>query len=210
MQKEIELYDKTLLEKIIEETDKIMERFEDIPFGNSDVQNLYLIHQDNMSPARKYRTFGLKLQDRKRALEESMYSLRKTAIQLKKLRKKLHQEKDELERELIEIEIERTLNSLKYSKKLYNDCIREIEVLVNAIKKFPQYTREEFEQQEFEHFEKKLTHIVSGKPETLFSLQSLGIDVRIENGKLLTRKIEPEMDRIMKGELLKQVEHKQE
>lgn len=169
---------------LLEKTNKTLERFKDIPFGNSIVQNIHLITNDQYSLARKYRALGLRLQDRKIALEETIFELRKKYIQLKKLHQKLENEKDELEKEMIQIEIEQTLNSLSYIEKLCNDCSIEIKTLCALIEQFPEIDRKEFELQEFEHFKNKIINSLIKKPDEISTLEALQFKVEL-NGEQL-------------------------
>lgn len=169
------------LPEFFERFDKLLEKYEDIPFGNSDVQNLCLLVAEEYSTGRQLRAYLLRLWNRKQALENAYFDLKKLVVELRRLKRKLEDEKDEFERELIEIEIQQKLNQLKYIRKLYKDALREVLVLAKAIESLPEIDREEFERQEFEHFLHRLTKQLE-VPVQIRSLMALGYDLK--NGVL--------------------------
>lgn len=170
------------LPKLFEDLSKLMEKYQDIPFGNSDVQNLCLVVSNEYSTGRKLRAYLLRLWNRAQALENAYFELQKLAVELKKLRRRLENEEDDLEKELLEIEIQQKLNQLKYTEKLYKDAVREALVLVKAVEALPEIDRTEFERQELEHFRQRLVEQLK-LPEQVISLKALGYD--ISNGTVV-------------------------
>lgn len=128
----------------------------EVPFGNSDYQNRQAIVNDELTPMRAYRHAALRITNRLNALMESYYHLRRTNIEIQKLERGLALETDELERELLQIDIEQKRAGLPYTKKLVADAIREIESLYPVIETLGKVTREQFELEEGDHFAKKL------------------------------------------------------
>ncbi len=183
---------------LIKEVNQILDAYsEPIPFGNSHVQNLLNLTTDEGSPARRLRAYLLRLWDRKRALDEAIFNLKKTEIKLKKLHLLLEKETDELEKELLEIKIEKQLNDLRYTKKMFYDCVQEILILCKAIKEFEPISREEFERQEFEHFSNRLLNMLQ-YPVELRTLQNLGIEVKQVGDKLIAELSEPKIEETIK------------
>ncbi len=128
----------------------------EVPFGNSDYQNRQAIVNDELTPMRAYRHAALRITNRLNALMESYYHLRRTDVEIKQLERKLVEEKDDLAKELIAIDIEQKRSMRPYTQKLVNDAIREIESLYPVIEKLGKVKREDFEIEEGEHFAKKL------------------------------------------------------
>lgn len=167
------------IHSILQKAKELLEKYQHIPFGNSIVQNLYLMVQDEYSNGRKLKSYLARLADRVQALEENYFKLKEEEIRLKKLHRQLEEETDELEKELIEVKIARSLSRLTYIKKLYADCIQEIATLVYAIEQLPYISREEFEKQELEHFKKRLIELTT-KPDTIRGLECLGFQIEID------------------------------
>jgi hypothetical protein len=187
--KELEKIDS--IEGVSEILKKVIDLVEEIPFGNSDFQNRLVIVDNELSPHRAYRHAALRVIDRLKALNECYYNLRIQEIEIKKLERKLEAEKDPLEKELIQIEIERKKSEIPYIRKLVKDAIREISVLYPVLEKIGKMTREEFESCEKSYFKKKLSNLLNGKNDTVLSLETiLGKDpdlysLILENGKQL-------------------------
>lgn len=144
--------------------DEILDIADDIPFGNSDFQNRMAIVDSEGSPHRALRHSLLRIINRLEALRECYFGLRKNNIEIKKLERKLENETDELERELIKIEIEKIKSSLPYTKKLIKDAIQEIKSLYPIVKKIGKISKENFEKLEYQHYKSHYENILS-KPE---------------------------------------------
>ncbi len=100
--------EKNLWLEMMKEIDWIFENYaSQIPFGNSHIQNMLNIVSEEKSPARRLRAYLLRLWDRKRAMDEALFNLKKTEIKLRKLTLQLEKEQDEMEKELIELQIEK-------------------------------------------------------------------------------------------------------
>jgi hypothetical protein len=175
----------------------VIDLVEEVPFGNSDFQNRLAIVDGELSPHRAYRHAALRIIDRLKALNECYYDLRVRAVEIKKLERKLETETDPLERELIQIEIDRKKSEIPYIRKLVKDAIREVEVLYPVLEKIGKMTREEFESCEKDHFKKKLLNLLNGKNDAVLSLEAISqekdlYDLILQNGKQLLKPEEPE------------------
>lgn len=149
--------DETLIDNngVYELANEILKYADEVPFGNSDFQNKHVIVDMEKSPHRAFRHASLRILDRLNALNECYYTLRENEITIKKLERDLESEKDELERELIQIKIDKIKSNYPYTKKLIKDAIREIEVLYPIIKNIGYLSREDFEKYELEYFKNK-------------------------------------------------------
>jgi hypothetical protein len=179
----------------------IINLIEEIPFGNSDFQNRLVIVDNELSPHRAYRHAALRIINRLQALNECYYGLKKASIEIKRLERKLSTEQDELEKELIQIEIEQKKNGLPYTQKLIKDAIREIESLYPIIEKIGKMSREDFEACEKKHFETKLLNLAKGKNETLITLENITkdkdlYDKVLEEGKEILLNYKEDLDKI--------------
>lgn len=135
----------------------------EIPFGNSEFQNINTVLAGELTQARAYRHCLLRLNDRLTALREYYYNSQLDDIDIEELEYKLTKEENEFEKRRLKINIEHKKINREKSKKFVFDCKKEIETLYNAFKKLPKFTRLEFEAQEREHFELKHTqNLVNG------------------------------------------------
>ena len=146
-------------ENIVEEVER---RFFDIPFDNSDFQNIQLVIAGQYTPCRGYRALGLRLMQRIEALREAKYNLKVLLIDIEELEDKKKNSANQFEIRRKEAEIERKKDSCRYTEKLVNDCSHEIGALYNYLKKFPEFTREQFEAEEQEHFRILLERNLAG------------------------------------------------
>lgn len=135
---------------------QILELTDEIPFGNSDFQNKISLIECELFPHRAYKMVALKIIDRLSALSECYYNLKEKEIEIKKLQRQLEKETDELEKELIQIKIEKILNSFPYTKKLIKDAIHEIDELLPFLLSIGKISRKEFEEKEQEYFKTKI------------------------------------------------------
>jgi len=140
---------------------KFIEMVSDVPFGNSDYQNRQAIVNDEQTPMRAYRHAALRITNRLQALMEARYSVMKADVEIRKLKRRLLTESDDLERELLHIEIEQKQATIPYTEKLVSDAIAEIESLYPVIEKLGAVKRSDFEAEESEHF--RLNFAASGK-----------------------------------------------
>ncbi len=178
---------------VYELSKRVLEYSEEIPFGNSDFQNKHVIIDMEKSPHRAFRHASLRILDRLNALNECYYTLRENEITIKKLERDLNNEKDELEKELIQIKIDKIKSTYPYTKKLIKDAIRGIEVLYPILENIGHLSREEFEKCELEYFKNKyITQLtkdsVKDSLDTLTSTESLYLNILNNNIKKLEDK----------------------
>lgn len=131
--------------------------FYDIPFGNSDYQNKAFVMAAEMTPARAYRHIGLRMFNRIAAIKELRYNRLLEDIDIEE---KEYQINDigtsSFDKRRRQIEINKILDAREHADKLLNDAIKELNCLYSEFKKFPKYTRLQFEEEEAAHFTLKL------------------------------------------------------
>jgi len=172
------------IQKVIKEINKASL---EIPFGNSEFQNLNFVLNAEITPARQLRHCLLRLNDRITALRDSYYSLELEDIDLEEMQEKLEIETNKFEKRRLIVKIEQKKINRISTDKLIKDCLSEIETLYNAFTKLPKYTREQFELEEKQHFELLLTRdafFAMTSPSAVGQLQSL--DAMGNKGELLT------------------------
>lgn len=128
----------------------------EVPFGNSDYQNRQAVVNDERTPMRAYRHAALRITNRLNALIEAYYHLRRTDVEIKQIERKIKTEPDELEREMLQLDIDQKRALLPYTKKLITDAVLEIESLYPVIEKIGSVTRAQFEIEEGLHFSAKV------------------------------------------------------
>jgi vacuolar-type H+-ATPase subunit I/STV1 len=165
------------VEKINEMLKEINEAFFEIPFGNSGFQTKNFVINGQLTPERAYRSIGLELTNKIKALKEAYYGLKKEDIDLEELRENLEAEGNKFERRRIELDIEQKLDAREQHKKLINDALHTVNQLYDAFKRFPRYTREEFEAGELEHFKIKLLQQTRNITGAAKSLADMGFDL---------------------------------
>ena len=155
---------------------EIENRFFDIPFENSQFQNENFVINAQLTPARAYRSIGLRLMSKFKALNEAHFSRQLEDIELAELEEKKATHENKYERMRAEVEINRRLSNRSYTNKLINDALKEVNYLYGELQKYPQYTREQFEAEEQPHFEQKLVRQSTGIQGATESLMNMGSD----------------------------------
>jgi len=145
--------------EILSEFDR---RFFAIPFGNSDFQNRKFVMEAQYTPERAYRAIGLRLADRLQALNEARFNLQRREVDIEELQEKLAGELPKFERRRLEIDLAEKQSNANYTAKMVNDALVEVDTLWGEIQKFPEFTREQFESAEQQHFEIRLKRQVQG------------------------------------------------
>jgi len=186
------------IEAIVGEADKkvssiieeVESAFYDIPFENSAFQDKYFVLASQITPARAYRALGLRMSAKIRALKEARYALMLENVEIDELRYKMSlPETSEFDKRRYEIEIQKRLDLRSWAAKLVNDAIVELEYLYSEFKKFPRYTREQFEKEEMSHFAARLSRQVNGIDGASESLHNIVVDAdKME--KMLSGEIE--------------------
>lgn len=128
--------------------------FYDIPFENSQYQNEKFVLAAQLTPGRAYRALGLKIFAKIRAVKEAIAGRQLSDIDLEENEYKMQlPETTEFERRRLTIKNAQIRDSYKWTDKLFNDAMSEISYLYSEFKRYPQYTREEFEHEEAIHFQ---------------------------------------------------------
>lgn len=147
-------------ESILEE---IKEAFFDIPFGNTKFQTEMFVIAAQITPARAYKTIGMQLLVLIESVKSKLYEHEKEQIKLEQLKEEINSgELNKYEQKIKEIDLKIKENEIDSHKKYLNDAIHEMNVLYAHLQKFPKYTREEFEAQEYLYFEQSLQRQVLG------------------------------------------------
>lgn len=95
---------------------------------------------------RKIRQIGLEVRQRMVSLGDQKHQLKKAEIKIKKLQRRLDQEEDDLERELLEEEIKKTKFDIAYTTQVTNQNNVEIKKFLEILKKIaPENTMQALE-----------------------------------------------------------------
>jgi len=138
--------------------EKLETRFFDIPFENSAFQTQAFVIAAQQTPARAYRAIGLRAFNRVQAVKGYMISKERTKIDIEEKEAKIADpETSEFDRRRLRLDIIEIREGEKYSEKLLNDALTELNLLNAELAKYPEYTRAQFEAEEPAHFEAKLT-----------------------------------------------------
>jgi len=164
----------TTLQRTTDALAAIEKRFFDIPFENSHFQNEAFVLAAQITPERAYRALGLKLHSKLRALQDNYFNERKQDIRIGELQELIESPDvskwDKLRHQL---EIEQILTGRPYTEKLKNDAMQEIQFLYSHLEKFPEYTRQQFEDGELQHFletSKRQVQGITGGQESLVNM----------------------------------------
>ncbi len=157
---------------------EIEQAFFDIPFENSDYQNEVFVLASQITPERAYRALGLRMHAKLRALRENFFGEKKRLITLGELQEKIASpDFSKWDKMRFEVEIEEMNSNLHYTEKLKNDAIKELDCLYKHFKALPQFSREQFELGERNHFEQRLTRNASGLNGPTESLVNIANDM---------------------------------
>jgi hypothetical protein len=171
--------DLTTLQSTNDAIHEIETAFFDIPFENSDYQNEVFVLASQITPERAYRALGLRMHAKLRALRENYFGEKKRLITLGELQEKIASpDFSKWDKMRFEVEIEEMNSNLHYTEKLKNDAIKELECLYKHFKSLPQFTREQFENGERNHFEQRLTRNANGINGPSESLVNIAEDMK--------------------------------
>lgn len=164
--------------KKISIVDELEGAFFDIPFGNSQFQIQNFIVNAALTPERAYRAIGLAIFAKIQALRETYYKLKKEEIDIEELREKVDCfEASVYDKRRAAVEIEQKTDARRYTRKLVNDALAELDFLYEAYQKLPRFSRAEFEAAEKKYFEIKLQKQIKGITGALESLDNMSGDV---------------------------------
>lgn len=157
---------------VIEELDAA---YFDVPFENSQFQTENFVIGGSITPERAYRNIGLRMQNRLAALSEAQYSQAKEDIDIEELEVKIQEVGEtSFEGRRARLDITYKLSNRRFTAKLVNDALCELNVLYRHFQSLPRYTRAQFEAGEQLHFDTKLTrqlNHVEGAAEALTNMQ---------------------------------------
>lgn len=152
----------------------VQNKVKDIPFGNSDFQNINFVVKAQLTPGRKLRAAGLRARDRINALKEARYNLEKELINIEELEDKVQKEFNHFEKRRLQLDIVHKKDQAADTQKLVNDALHELSVLYSELKKLPNYDRGKFEAEEQEHWDLELKKQILGIQGAKESLLNMG------------------------------------
>jgi hypothetical protein len=164
---------------------EIKNAFYDIPFENSDFQNANFVLAAQFTPARAYRAIGLRLSSKIQAVKELKFSRIAEEIDLDEHRAKIDDPStSEFDRRRAQLAIDKILDARPYGDKLLNDAIHDLNFMYAEFKKYPTYTRAQFEMEEQQHFTESLItqRTLDGPSQSLRHMENRGLF----EGKVLT------------------------
>ena len=142
---------------------EIQDAFYDIPFENSQFQTEAFVIASQITPERAYRAIGLRMHSKIQAVLEAKHGRAKEDIDLEELEAKIaNPETNDFDRRRAQLDVSFKIANRKYTDKLMNDAVAELNVLYKHFKQLPKYTREEFETGERVHFTERLQRQISG------------------------------------------------
>lgn len=164
----------------------IEDAFFDIPFQNSDFQTRAFVIAAQQTPGRAYRAAGLQMFSKIEAIREYKFQTEMKAIDIEeKISKIADQQTSDFDRRRLRLEIAHAESGKRYSEKLLNDALHELNVLYEEFSRLPKYTRAQFEAEEHAHFSAKLGRQLqcSGPKEALLNMSEdlPSMDLRISN-----------------------------
>ena len=142
---------------------EIEEAYFDIPFGNSDFQTRAFVLAQQITPERVYRQIGLELSNLLQSLKSIEYAKKLYAINREEKLEKLNDvNTNKWEKKRLQLELD-SMESNSYSEqKSLKDTLRQLNLLYAEFKKFPKYTREQFEAAEENHYTQSMERMVKG------------------------------------------------
>ena len=169
--------DKKTVNDLINEVE---EKCFNIPFGMSKFQIENFVIAAQLTPERAYRQILLEIHGKLDILKNAKFDYEKGKINQDRAEWKLENEayEDQFEKREVELDLKRAKVGLKYQAKLVNDLVVEIEIFYTHLQKYPEFTREEFEQGEFKFYEKKFNRAIElhGQNGALSSLLNMTED----------------------------------
>ena len=158
----------------------IEQRSSEIPFGNSDFQTDNFVIAGAITPARAYRAILLQLRSRLDAIHKTKFSRDLQKIDIAEMAEQIKSWKTgKWEKQRLKTRIAEAHYDFSQSEKLIKDAIHEIGLLYNRLQSFSHFTREEFEAEEKQHFEERLTRQIKGITGAAESLENMYTDAPI-------------------------------
>ena len=141
----------------------LKDAFYDIPFGNTKFQTEMFVIASQITPSRAYKTIGMQLIIAIETMQNQLYEIEIENIKIEQLKEEINSgELNKFDKRIKEIELQRKINSINSHEKQFNDSLHEMNILYSHLQKFPKYTREEFEAQEYLYYEQSLQRQILG------------------------------------------------
>lgn len=172
------------LENVGNVLEEIEDAFFDIPFENSDFQTRAFVVASQQTPARAYRAIGLQMFSKIQAVKEYQFNKAMADIDLDEKQARLNDPAtSEFDRRRLQLEIIKINDGRRWAEKLASDAVHTLNVLYSELKKYPAFSKEQFENEEALHFEMKLTRQIQA-PGAHESLANMKIDLRELDNRL--------------------------
>lgn len=153
---------------------ELEQAFFDIPFENSWFQTHNFVLAAEKTPGRAYRALGLRIMDRIQAVKHNIVKAELAQVDYEENEYKCSlPETSEFERRRLLLKNKEIEEGRKWGDKLMNDALKEISMLYAEFKKYPRYTREQFESEEALHFQIDLEQQMEtggGAKESIFNM----------------------------------------
>lgn len=153
---------------------EIEDAFYDIPFENSAFQTENFVIAGQITPERAYRAIGLRMHKKLIAVQEALIDKEMEKIEEEELQSKIDSpDYNNFEKRRFELELKKKQIYKPFGDKLFNDALKELNVLYKHFNALPKYTREEFEAGEKRHFLEDLNRQaigVSGAKQSLVNM----------------------------------------
>ncbi len=157
---------------------EIEEAYYDIPLGNTAFQTKNFVMAAAITPERAYRAIGLQMLSVLNSIKSQIIDEKIFEVKLEQKKEKLKStDLDTYEKQILELEILRDSSGTNYRKKLLNDSMHEFNVLYEEFKKYPRYTREQFESAEYNYFSQSLDRQARGVSGAIESLINMNEDL---------------------------------
>lgn len=190
---ELDVNNPDALQRILTEVE---DAYFDIPFGNTRFQAEHFVVAAQITPQRAYRAIGLQLHSALMSLRERQRQAEMQQIEIDELRAFIDDTStNEFDRRRAQIKLRDATESSRWSEKLLRDMIQEFSVYYEHFKKFPRFTREEFEAGERMYFEQSLQRQALGLVGAKESLLNM-----MDDAKTISN-FEEEVRRLPKEEL---------
>jgi hypothetical protein len=157
---------------------EIQDAFYDIPFENSAYQTENFVIAGQITPERAYRAIGLRMNKKLIAVQEAIIAKELEKVEEEELQSKIDSpDYSNFDKRRFELELKKKQIYKPFNDKLFNDALKELNVLYKHFKALPKYTREEFEAGEKRHFLEDLNRQALGLAGAKMSLINMFDDM---------------------------------
>jgi hypothetical protein len=159
--------------------DEIHEAFYDIPFENSAFQTEAFVIAAAITPERAYRQIGLQMITKLQSMLAFREQEEIAQIDMDEQQSIINDPAtSEFDRRRAQVKLRNMRLNDKYKHKLINDGVQELNLLYSHLKRYPKYTREQFESAEREHYERRLVRQVQGATGALEAIVNMREDMK--------------------------------